>query len=150
MSMMDETPDYFIRNNKIYVHHEGSTYVSCGFREHEPSYNSELTDATPRSINNFLKIHSYLYNYDTGSYQKHINSDYKDAFDNDIFIGDKVLFMDCYGDGRFCGYMEGEITGFTQEFVRIIPKKFDRYNSCSDLGRAEWVRKPYRVVVLNN
>ena len=145
MSMMDETPDYFIRNNKIYVHHEGSTYVSCGFREHEPSYNNELMDATPRNINNFLQTHTYLYNYDTG-----IDSDYKDAFDNDIFIGDKVLFMDCYGDGKFCGYMEGEVKGFTQEFVKIIPTKLDRYHSGSDLDDIEWKRKPYRIVVLNN
>ena len=56
--------------------------------------------------------------------------------------------MDCYGDGSFCGYMQGEVTGFTKEFVKIIPKKYDRYNSCSDLGRCEWIRKPYRIVVL--
>jgi len=150
MSMMDETPDYFIINNKICAHHEGSTYVSCGFREHEPSYDSELMDATPRNINNFLKSHSYLYNYNTEMYQKHINSDYKDAFDNDIFIGDKVLFMDCYEDGSFCGYMEGKVTGFTREFVKIIPTKLDRYHSCSDLDALEWKRKPYRIVVLNS
>ena len=150
MSMIDETPDYFIRNNKICAYHKGSTYVSCGFREHEPSYNNELMDATPRNINIFLQSHPYLYNYDTSQNQKHINSDYKDAFDNDIFVGDKVLFMDCYGDGSFCGYMEGEVRGFTQEFVKIIPKKFDKCDSCSDLGRVEWIRKPYRVVVLNN
>jgi len=91
-----------------------------------------------------------IINYDTKMYQKQINSNYKDAFNNDIFIGDKVLFMDCSGDGSFCGYIQGEVTGFTKEFVKIIPKKYDKYNSYFDIDRIEYIRKPYRIVVLNN
>lgn len=150
MSTVDETPSYYIQEGKIYEHHRANHYRSAGFICGEDARNEYICEATPRNINNFLQSHPYVYNYDTSQNQKHINSNYKDAFNNDIFIGDKVLFMDCYGDGSFCGYMEGEVRGFTEEFVKIIPTKLDRYHSCSVLGGIEWMRKPYRVVVLNN
>lgn len=75
---------------------------------------------------------------------------FTDAFGIPIVEKSKVLFMDCYGDGDFCGYMKGEVRGFTHEFVKIIPTNFDRYNSCSASDRVEWIRKPHKIVVLNN
>lgn len=68
---------------------------------------------------------------------------FTDAFGIPIVKGSEVLFMDCYGDGSFCGYVKGEVIGFTKEFVKIVPTKFDRHNRI-------WTRKPYRIVVLNN
>jgi hypothetical protein len=147
MSMMDETPDYFIRDGNIYAHHAGSTYVSGGFRDHEPSYNQLLEKATPANINKFLKGHNQpLYNYDTGRTQTQVESDYKDAFGNNIFEGDNILMMDCYYDGSFRGYIKGEVTGFTKEFVKIKPIKHDRLNSWFDNNKLEFLRKPYRII----
>lgn len=145
---MDETPEYFISSGKIYGHHYGSTYVSGGFSDHTPSYDQFIADATPININNFLKSHKYLYNYDEHKQQTHIISDYKDAFDNDIFVGNEVLFMNCHTNGSFDGYIKGKVVGFTKEYVKIKPIKYDKFFS-EDLDKCEFLRKPYRIIVYN-
>ena len=147
--MYDETPDYFIRDGKIYAHHEGSTYYSSGFREHEPSYNSELCEATPININKFLKNHNYLYNYDEGRKQTSIESKYKDAYENDIFIGSHVIFMDCDYTGTFLGYVKGIVEGFTKEYVYIRPIKYDKINRWHE-DIPVFKRMPHRVICIEN
>lgn len=118
MSMVDETPSTFIKEGKIYRHHEGSSYTSGGFTDYEPSWDSEIDDATPRNINYYLKQGS-IYNYDTHQYQEHIPSDYKDAFGKELFEGDEVYVVYTDYSDRFEGYMKCEIIGFTKLFAKL-------------------------------
>jgi hypothetical protein len=118
MSMVDESPSIFIKEGKIYRHHEGSSYTSGGFTDYEPSWDSELCDATPRNINHYLKQGS-IYNYETHKNQEHIPSDYKAAFGKELFEGDEVYVVYTDYSDRFGGYMKCKITGFTKLFAKL-------------------------------
>lgn len=145
--MMDETPEYFISSGKIYGHHYGSTYVSGGFSDHTPSYDQFIADATPTNINNFLKNHKYLYNYDEHKQQTPIISNYKDAFGKDIFKGSIVYCMNnCYND-TFAGYIKGEVIGFTTDYVNIKTLKMDEQQRWRP-EKKEFKRAPHRVIVI--
>lgn len=147
--MMDETPDYFIRDGKIYAHHQGSTYVSCGFRDHEPSYNQLLEEATPVNINKFLRCHNdSLYNYDTGQIQTYIESEFKDAFGEDIFEGSIVYCMNNWYNDTFAGYIKGEVVGFTTDYVKIKTLKMDEQQRWRP-EKKEFKRAPHRIIVIH-
>ena len=147
--MYDETPDYFIRDGKIFAHHKGSTYYSGGFREHEPSYDTQLCNANPYNINKYLEKSS-IYNYDSNRWEKKYTSDYHDAYGYEIYIGSHVLFMDCDGSGGFLGYVKGIVTGFTNNYVKIENLKYDRINRYHDLGRCCILRTPHRIICIEN
>lgn len=146
MSMVDETPSTFIKEGKIYRHHEGSSYTSGGFTDYEPSWDSEIDDATPRNINYYLKQGS-IYNYDTHQYQEHIPSDYKDAFGKELFEGDEVYTIETNYKDRFMGFSKCEIIGFTPNFVKLKVIKFDEAvtNSFND---SLLKRRPYRLILI--
>ena len=146
---MDEIPDYFIRDGNIYAHHTGSTYVSCGFREHEPSHDQLLEKATPVNIMRFLRGHnSSLYNYDTGQVQTYIESNFKDAFGEDIFEGSIVYCMNNWYNDTFAGYIKGEVIGFTNDYVKIKTLKMDEQQRWRS-EKKEFKRAPHRVIVIH-
>ena len=146
---MDETPDYFIRDGKIYAHHKGTTYVSGGFRDHEPSYNQLLGDATPININRFLQNNSYLYNYDECRKQTPIESKYKDAFGNNIFEGMIVYCVNTHYDDRFAGYIKGVVVGFTKEFIKIQIMNYDKTIKYHIYDEEPPIKRmPHRVICL--
>lgn len=151
MSMIDEIPDFFIENGKIYAHHRGSSYVSGGFIDHEPSYDKELCEATPQNINHFLETHTsfvpYLYNYDTHQKQKYIESNYKDAFGKNIFKGSIVYCMNNWYNDTFAGYIKGEVVGFTNDYVNIKTLKMDEQQRWRP-EKKEFKRAPHRVIVI--
>jgi len=147
--MMDETPDYFIRDGNIYAHHAGSTYVSCGFREHEPSHDQLLEKATPVNVMRFLRSHnSSLYNYDTGQVQTYIESNFKDAFGEDIYEGSIVYCMNNWYNDTFAGYIKGEVIGFTNDYVKIKTLKMDEQQRWGS-EKKEFKRAPHRVIVIH-
>ena len=50
MSAMDDCPDYFARDGKIYRHHEATRWYDVDWGEDsEPAYNQELCDDTPEN-----------------------------------------------------------------------------------------------------
>lgn len=118
MSMMDETPSYFIEKGKIWSHHTGSEYTSGGFTEYEPSWNSELCEATPRNIRRYSS-ESGLYSYDLHEYVKIEESNYKDSFGKELFEGDEVYVVYTDYSDRFGGYMKCKIIGFTKLFTKL-------------------------------
>lgn len=144
MSMVDECPSVFIKEGKIYRHHEGSSYTSGGFTDYEPSWNSEVGDATPRNINYYVKC-GYVYNYDTHQKQEHIPSNYKDAFGKELFEGDKVYVVYTDYSDRFGGYMKCEIIGFSKMFakLKIINASKDYLISDKPI-----LRLPHRLILI--
>ena len=144
---MDDTPSYFVREGYIYKHTQSTTYRSAGFTCGEPAHDTKVCEATRHNVNQYLKYHN-IYSYDESKWLKPYISNYKDAFDNPIFEGDIVLIMDCWGDGSFKGYVKGEVTGFTKEYVKIKPISHDRLNVWFDESKIEIMRKPYRIVII--
>lgn len=124
MSMMDETPNYFISEGKIWSHHEGSEYTSGGFTEYEPSWNSELCEATPRNIKRYAGNRG-LYSYDEHKYVQPIESNFKDAFGKEILEGDEVYTIDTDYSDRFFGFLRCKVVGFTKNFVKLKVIWFD-------------------------
>ena len=146
---MDETPDYFIRDGKIYKHHQSSTYVSGGFRDYEPSHNQFIEYATPVNINKFIRTHNFeLYNFDTGEIQSYIDSEFKDAFGENIFEGSIVYCMNNWYNDTFAGYIKGEVVGFTTDYVKIKTIKMDEQQRWRP-EKKEFKRAPHRVIVIH-
>ena len=140
--MVNETPLYFVKEGYLYGHIRETSYRSYGF-------DHKIGKATPHLLNKYIKTNE-VYSYDENKWLTIYTSDFKDAFDNEIFIGDNVLIMDCYYDGSFKGYVKGEVTGFTKEFVKIKPIKHDRLNLWFDDTKLEFLRKPYRIIVIED
>ena len=72
----------------------------------------------------------------------------KDTFNNDLNIGDNVVYMYQYYDGRWNSFHKGTIVGFTDCFVKIkiAEKDKDEYWAKQSLyinGKYEWLPKPY-------
>lgn len=133
--MVDETPSYYIQEGKIYKHHRANHYRSAGFICGEDARNEYLCEAIPRNINKYL-LNLEIYNYDTNSWEKKYISEHKDAFDNDLFIGDHIFFIDTDYSDRFQNYCKGIICGFTKEFVKINNVQYDKtinYDADKDL-----------------
>jgi len=147
--MVNETPLYFVKEGYLYGHIQGINNISGGITFEEPSYDNKIGKATPHLLNKYIKINE-VYSYDENKWLTIYISDFKDAFNNEIFVGDNVLIMDCYYDGSFKGYVKGEVTGFTKEFVKIKPIKHDRLNSWFDYTKLEFLRKPYRIIVIED
>lgn len=147
--MVNEPPLYFVKEGYLYGHIQGISDISGGITFEEPSYDNKIGKATPHLLNKYIKTNE-VYSYDENKWLTVYISDFKDAFDNEIFIGDNVLIMDCYYDGSFKGYVKGEVTGFTKEFVKIKPIKHDRLNLWFDYTKLEFLRKPYRIIVIED
>lgn len=146
MSMMDESPSTFIKEGKIYRHHEGRSYTSGGFTDYDPDWDSELCDATPRNINHYLKQGS-IYNYETHEYQQHISSEYKDAFGNELFEGDEVYTIETNYADRFMGFSKCKIIGFTPNFVKLKVIKFDEVTTNS-FNESLLKRMTHRLILI--
>jgi len=147
MSMIDETPLYFVKEGYLYGHVHGTNYRSD--ESGKSVYDHKIGKATPHLLNKYIKTNE-VYSYDENKWLTIYVSNFKDAFDNEIFVGDNVLIMDCYYDGSFRGYVKGEVTGFTKEFVKIKPIKHDRLNLWFDHTKLEFLRKPYRIIVIED
>lgn len=52
----------------------------------------------------------------------------KDAFYNKINIGDTVVYMFQYYDGRWVNFHKGNVIGFTENFVKIKIQNKDKDN----------------------
>lgn len=148
MSMMDETPSYFIKEGYIYSHTPATHYRSCGFNCGDPAYDTKICEATPYNINKYIENHGGIYNYDTHTWEKKYVSNYIDAFAKHIYKGSKVMFMDCDCTGTFLGYVKGIVDGFTKEYVYIRPIEYDRINRWhTDIP--VFKRTPHRIIVID-
>lgn len=147
MSMMDETPGYFIEDGWIWCHHEGSSYTSGGFTDYEPAWNTKLYEATPRNINHCLKMYKHIYNYETHEYQQHIPSEYKDAFGNELFEGDEVYTIETNYADRFMGFSKCKIIGFTPNFAKLKVIEFDEATTNS-FNESLLKRMTHRLILI--
>lgn len=50
-----------------------------------------------------------------------------DAFNNELNIGDNVIFMIQHYDGRWDSFHKGKIVGFTPCFTKIKPEEDDNH-----------------------
>ena len=71
-----------------------------------------------------------------------------DAFDNDLKIGDNVVYMYQHYDGRWDSFHKGKIIGFTPCFVKIQidEEDKDKYWAKQFIylnGNYNYVSKPY-------
>lgn len=146
MSMMDETPSYFIEKGKIWSHHEGSEYTSGGFTDYEPAWNSELCEATPRNIKRYAGSNG-LYSYDEHKYVQPIKSNFKDAFGKELFEGDTVYTVETNYSDRFMGFSKCKIIGFTPNFAKLKVIEFDEATTNS-FNESLKKRMPHRLILI--
>lgn len=82
-----------------------------------------------------------------------------DSFDKQINIGDTVVYMHQYYDGRWDSFHKGTVVGFTEYFVKIEVADKDKNNYWVKKpiyvnGTWEWVpksyilRQPHKIVVI--
>jgi len=146
MSFADSGPGYFIKDGWIWCHHEGSSHTSGGFTDYEPGWDTKLYEATPRNINHCLTMYKHIYNYKTNEYQEHVPSNYKDAFEKELFEGDEVYVVETNYSDRFDGYLKCKIIGFTDMFakLKIIEKTKGVYVNVNK----HILRMPHRLILV--
>lgn len=72
----------------------------------------------------------------------------KDAFKNELNIGDHIIYMYQHYDGRWDSFHKGTVIGFTECFVKIKLDSDDNDNFWAKSfikvnGKYTWVNKPY-------
>ena len=130
MSMVDETPSYYIEKGWIYHYTPGEVIMSGGFDIGPSSKREPLTEATPEEVNKLLADGKHIYNYDTNSWQREIKGEgnLKDILkyakpglklyslcygEMTLHNADKMEFLDVasckhkfFDDGRICNHGE--------------------------------------------
>ena len=71
-----------------------------------------------------------------------------DAFNNELNIGDRIVYMHQYYDGRWDSFHKGTIIGFTPCFVKIKLNEDDQDHYWAKggfyiNGEYYWLVKPY-------
>ena len=72
----------------------------------------------------------------------------KDEFNNEINIGDHVLFNDQGWDARFFAHEYGTVTKFTEHFIVIKPDNLDAFHAYAHPDRI--YRKSNRIIVVED
>ena len=146
MSMLDETPDYFVREGKIWKHYRGYAYSACGYDDYTEPHDCEQCEATQRNIRRYADSKG-IYSYDNNEYIKPIESKFKDAFGKELYVGDEVLTVDTNYSDRFEGFIKAKIVGFTEMFAKLEVTKYDE--ALSKYGRNISIKRiPSRLVLV--
>ena len=74
----------------------------------------------------------------------------KDRFNNEIKIGDKVLFNNQDWKARFIRYEYGTVLGFTKDFVIIKPNNPEQFIYLNKENRNKIYRSDYNIVVIED
>ena len=74
----------------------------------------------------------------------------KDRFNNEIKIGDKVLFNNQDCKANFISYEYGTVLGFTKHFVIIKPNNPERFRYIEEKNRGKIYRSDYNILVIED
>lgn len=74
----------------------------------------------------------------------------KDRFNNEIKIGDKVLFNNQDCRANFISYEYGTVLGFTKHFVIIKPDSPEKFRYIEEKNRGKIYRSDYNILVIED
>ena len=105
------------------------SYYSCGFYDSDPDSINEICDATDDAIAIYLENNDSLYDYDKEKYidKSDIKPICQDEFENNIYIGSRIVLLDMFYDDSFKKFATGTVIGETNEYVKIKSDDYDMH-----------------------